>query len=130
MRVKELRIMLDKLPDDCEVVIRAQTKQNEVRATDDIKITAANFKPASTKPAAFILNPEKPLRTMQLIPNEKQPVLCTECINFHKLNVCISRARSCDTCYLNCPCKGCRSGNPSVGLPMKDRPNWKAAVCV
>lgn len=125
MRAKEFKQMINKLPDDAEIVIRAQTHKGAKSGyVDSMAISSANLR-LDEYSKMLILNPVKPLRTVVWVPKPTDLVDCVSCKHYATLENCRLRGRSCSNCSANCNCDRCNPSNPTMACPFSERPSWE-----
>lgn len=125
MRVKELKNLLDKMPEDTEVVFRCQLHEiTSIGVKETIPIMSA-MPVLTSSNKMLILNPEKPVRLDILIPLPTDLVKCTTCTKRNRLQTCIKRGRSCDECQANCDCKNCGHNNMEDEVSFVNRPHYE-----
>lgn len=126
MRAKELKQMLNKLPDNTEIIIRAQVHQDDnIKHSEFVQISSANAK-ISNLDNLLILNPVKTLRVSKWVPKDNELVDCVSCKHYSSLISCRSRDRDCTTCFANCSCSKCNPSNPTIKCTFAERPQWES----
>ena len=121
MRVKELKAMLDKIPDDAEVLIRAKINKSSRGEKSQTTVVGSASPIVDSENQQIILNPIKPLRLINLQPDKNEEVFCTNCAYFKKLDACKNKGRSCSTCNISCQCKLCLPYNPDSPATYAER---------
>lgn len=124
MRVKELKMMLEKMPEDSEVLIRARARRSS-RVEGSETVTIGSATPIiNSEEHKIILNPLKTLRLNTFQPEKDEEVFCTQCTNYVKLDNCKKKGKVCATCTFNCPCKQCSPLNSDSPTTFAARPMY------
>lgn len=128
MRAKELKAVINKMPDDAEILIRAQIyEQNELQRPGYINVDSiSHIVDASNQ--KVILNPQRDLRCVTWQPHKKELVDCSQCKNGNKIRSCKSKNRVCGYCEITCKCKLCDTSNIDLPVPFEKRLMWEKKV--
>jgi hypothetical protein len=124
MRVKEFRNIIENMPDDAEVLIRAQLHQS-VQGRNNEYCVISSVNPILTNDQKkLVLNPESKLRLFSWRPENNEYVVCANCQNFDKLQACRKKRRSCEECTMPCNCRKCDPFNSDSPLLYTERPMY------
>lgn len=112
MRVKELKNLLNQIPDETEVLLRCQTHEKvgpRVNETETIMSITPNI---GETEKYILLNTTRAVRLATFLPQDTAMVNCKTCVRKQRIEICKSRNKSCAECLAVCECKQC--GNQDI----------------
>ena len=127
MRVKELKTLINKIPDDAEIVIRAKMhKPNGLERVEYAYVASATpiINPSEQK---IILNPVRELNAKTWQPENNEAVKCESCKMIHRIKSCKTKGKFCSDCDVTCNCKFCDTANIDLPLPYYKRPMYETS---
>jgi hypothetical protein len=125
MRVKELKNLLERLPEDTEILIRCQNHERPVtgsRETVDIVSVTPNI--GETK-KYLMFNPSRAVRLYTYVPQPTDMVSCMSCTRKKRIETCVKRGKICEECTANCECKNCGHFNIDQEDVFAHKPNYE-----
>ena len=125
LRVKELKNLLNKMPDDAEIAVRAKMhKPNGIDRAEYAYVASATviINPVEQK---VILNPVRELKAKTWQPERNEMVECDLCKMGSRVKLCKSKDKLCSYCEVTCNCKLCDTTNIDIALPYYKRPMWE-----
>ena len=128
MRVKELKILLSKMPDDAEILIRAQMHKPNGLDRPDYAAVASAMQIVNPAEQKIVLNPVRTLKAATWQPERNELVECGACKMGQRINLCKSKNKLCAYCEVTCNCKLCDTTNVDMALPYHQRPMWEGKI--
>lgn len=128
MRAKELKNLLNNIPDDTQIFIRCQLHEDTPNnATETIPVISVTPH-INDYDRYIIFNAEKVVRLAAFMPHPADFVSCKTCVNASRISTCAKKGRDCTNCRATCKCKDC--GNTNIGLeePFEKKPNYERNV--
>lgn len=128
MRGKEFKSIIENIPDDAEIVIRALLHAPDRIIKDDMaSIESFTITGSDTEPT-IILNPTRRLRGVTWQPENRSKVLCADCLNFSKISKCKKAHRDCFECNSPCRCRLCDTEDIKEEVMFMKRPMWEKKI--
>lgn len=128
MRAKELRNLLNNIPDDTQILIRCQVHESTADNATEM-VSVVSITPHLNDFNRYIIfNPEKNVRLAAFMPHPTDLVSCKTCVNASRVSTCAKKGRDCDSCRATCKCKDCGHSNIGVEEPFELKPNYERNV--
>ena len=128
MRIKEFKNIIDKMPDDTEIVVRALLHEpNKITKDDTVTIESFNIV-SNDMNSVIILNPIRKLRGMTWRPEDRTLVLCENCVSYPKISNCKKKDNDCFECNTPCRCRLCNTEDIKEELMFSKRPMWEKKI--
>lgn len=125
MKVKELRNLLNKLPDDTEVYLRCQTHERPRQNTREVVSIASVTNNIGMTEKFIMFNAERAVRLTSFLPQDSEVVNCRTCVRKQRIDICKSRNKMCDTCEAVCECKLCGNQNVEDDDYFSNKPKYE-----
>jgi hypothetical protein len=125
MRVKELKNLLNQIPDETEVLLRCQLHEKAgtgVNETTSIVSVTPNI---GTDNKYIILNPDRGVRLCAFMPQDTAIVSCATCVRRQRIEICKTRGKKCSECLAVCECKSCGNENIEKEDVFANKPKYE-----
>lgn len=125
MKVRELRNLLNKMPDETDVLLRCQTHEKSrsgARETTEIVSVTPNL---GEEEKYIILNTDRAVRLSTFMPEDNTKVSCMTCVRRQRIEICKSRGKQCADCMAVCECKKCGNENIKDEDIFENKPKYE-----
>ncbi len=125
MRAKELRNLLENIPDETEILLRCQNHEHpSLGAKETIGILSVTPN-LNESHKVVVFNPGRPVRLVSYMPQPTDLVSCMTCMKRRRIETCVKNNRICENCTATCECKGCGHFNIDMDDMFANKPHYE-----